>query len=80
MAYTPLDTDRCFIRLIYLSPASTEDETIRCRFTIASLHDTPQYEALSYVWGDVNDARSIEVGRRTLNAITTNLHLALRYL
>ena len=79
MAYTPLDPDRRFVRLIHLSPASTEDETIRCRFTVVSLDDEPQYEALSYVWGDGNDTRSIEVDGYSMPT-TANLHVALRYL
>lgn len=79
MAYTPLDADQNLVRLLHLSPASREDDAIRCRFTLALLDDKPQYEALSYVWGDINDTRSIEVEGRSV-PITANLHSALRHL
>jgi hypothetical protein len=49
---------------------------IRCRFTVALLDETPQYEALSYVWGDITDTRSVEVEERLVH-ITANLHSAL---
>ncbi|TVY48619.1 Heterokaryon incompatibility protein 6,OR allele [Lachnellula cervina] len=81
MAYTELDKSQNLIRLLHLSPASSQDDTIRCRFTVALLDDEPDYEALSYTWGDVNDTRSIEVeGSSRVVSITSNLHLALKYL
>ncbi|KAH0544776.1 hypothetical protein FGG08_001143 [Glutinoglossum americanum] len=79
MAYTPLDTDQNFIRLMHLSPAPSDDDAIRCRFTVVLLDDKPHYEALSYVWGDINDSRSLEVEGRSV-PITANLHSALRHL
>ncbi|TVY87027.1 Heterokaryon incompatibility protein 6,OR allele, partial [Lachnellula willkommii] len=79
MAYTELDTSQNLIRLLHLSPASSQGDTIKCRFTVALLDDRPDYEALSYTWGDANDTRSIEVEDNAIS-ITSNLHLALQYL
>ncbi|TVY45237.1 Heterokaryon incompatibility protein 6,OR allele [Lachnellula occidentalis] len=76
--YTELDRSQNLIRLLHLSPASFDD-TIRCHFTDALLDDKPDYEALSYTWGDVKDTRSIEVEGKAFS-ITSNLHLALKYL
>ena len=52
---------------------------IRCLFTIASLDDEPQYEALSYVWGDTSDARFVVVEGRPFS-VTASLYSALRHL
>jgi hypothetical protein len=73
MAYTPLDTDQNFIQLMHLSPASSEDDAIRCRFTVVLLDDEPQYEALSYVWGDISDTHFVEVEGRSV-PIPANVH------
>ncbi|TVY42784.1 Heterokaryon incompatibility protein 6,OR allele [Lachnellula subtilissima] len=79
MAYAELDRSQNLIRLLHLSPASSQDDTIKCRFTVVLLDDKPDYEALSYAWGDVTDTRSIEVEGKAVS-ITSNLHLALQYL
>ncbi|KAF2496870.1 HET-domain-containing protein [Lophium mytilinum] len=79
MAYTWLDPTQNLIRLLHLSPASSEDETIKCRFSIVLLDNKPEYEALSYVWGDMNDTALAEVDGHRMT-ITTNLHSALKQL
>jgi hypothetical protein len=79
MAYTELNTDQDLIRLLHLSPASSEDEIIRCRFTVALLDNNPEYEALSYAWGDIEDTLPIEVEGSVVQ-ITSNLHSALKHL
>jgi hypothetical protein len=79
MAYTRLDPTQNLIRLLHLSSASSEDETIKCGFSIALLDDKPEYEALSYVWGDMNDTALAEVDGHRMT-ITTNLHSALKHL
>src|SRR5690242_4561884 len=49
---------------------------IHCTFSLVSLDDDPEYEALSYVWGDQNDLVTVYVhGHPT--AITWNLYDAL---
>jgi Heterokaryon incompatibility protein (HET) len=79
MAYTPLDIGQNLIRLIHLSPATPADGEIRCRLSIALLDDKPQYEALSYVWGDINNTRYAEVDGHSF-PITVNLHSVLSHL
>jgi hypothetical protein len=79
MAYSALNTDQNLIRLLRLSLASFEDDVIRCQFAVALLDDKPDYEALSYVWGDVNDTCSIEV-KGIAVSITSNLYSALKHL
>ncbi|OAG10045.1 uncharacterized protein CC84DRAFT_1071083, partial [Paraphaeosphaeria sporulosa] len=65
------------IRLLHLSPGGDEDE-FYCSLSIVSLDDRPQYEALSYVWGeDSDDTLPISLGGKTVQ-IRRNLHLALR--
>lgn len=73
MTYTELNTHQNLIRLLHLSPASSQDDTIRCHFTVVLLDDEPEFEALSYVWGD------IEVESNVV-PITSNLHSALQHL
>ncbi|KAE8445950.1 hypothetical protein EG329_012729 [Mollisiaceae sp. DMI_Dod_QoI] len=79
MAYTELDTSQNLIRLLHLGPASSDDETIRCRFTVVSLNEKPEYEALSYAWGNAKDTRLIEVHESPVS-ITSTLHSALKHL
>ena len=52
-----LATDR-LIRLVELLPGQRDDE-IRTRLSIVDLEQNPQYEAISYVWGDARDKVSI---------------------
>lgn len=49
---------------------------IHCTFSVVSLDDDPDYEALSYVWGDQNDLVTIYVHGHPI-AITWNLYGAL---
>jgi hypothetical protein len=46
---------------------------------VTSLQDSPQYEALSYVWGNTANKRPILVNCKTI-FVTINLEEALRYL
>jgi hypothetical protein len=47
--YTPLPADH--IRLLYVPPQLNSPRTLSCKLKIFSLHERPQYEALSYAWG-----------------------------
>lgn len=47
-----LRADKNEIRLLTIDPANDSQSLISCSLFIASLDHTPQYEALSYVWGD----------------------------
>lgn len=79
MTYAQLDSERNEFRLLHIAPADNEDKPISCRFSIASHDDAPSYEALSYVWGTINDKPSIHVDGRRFE-ITANLHSALKHL
>ncbi|PMD67565.1 uncharacterized protein K444DRAFT_690361 [Hyaloscypha bicolor E] len=79
MAYTPLNNSHNVIRLLHLKRASKERDEIQARSSLALLDDRPQYEALSYAWGDANDTRPVEIEDCGI-PITKNLYLALKYL
>jgi Heterokaryon incompatibility protein (HET) len=64
------------VRLIELEEGEPDSE-ISIRLLIAELDFAPQFEALSYVWGDSNDRLPITCNGRTIS-ITSNLHKALR--
>ncbi|KAI1406410.1 HET-domain-containing protein [Hypoxylon fuscum] len=74
--YTSLSQADRQIRLLTIG-AGTWSDKIECNLQVASLDDSPCYEALSYVWGDTNNTKSISVNSRTLE-VTENLYLALR--
>jgi Heterokaryon incompatibility protein (HET) len=65
-------------RLVELLPGQTYEE-IACLFRNVSLDEKPQYEALSYVWGDPAITHRITVDRQPYQ-ITTNLASALRHI
>lgn len=74
--YQPLDLARRQIRILHLMPGNFEDP-IHTTLSLAYLEDHPQYEALSYVWGDPNVCMSITVNGKD-QLVTTNLWAALR--
>jgi len=77
--YSPLPSDIPNpIRLVVLLP-QTSGTGIRCLITVESIDNSPEYEALSYVWGDASDRREIEVNGKVLS-VTSNLATALHYL
>lgn len=80
--YTPLDTQKNEIRLLYLQPHNAnEDSTseICCTFEHVSLNEQPKFEALSYVWGAQATPCNVLVGHSRI-AVTKNLFTALYYL
>lgn len=66
------------MRLICLR-AGTFDTPISCTMTARSIESHPQYEALSYCWGDSINSGSILCGGRMIN-VTQNLWHAMRRL
>ncbi|KAF6806917.1 heterokaryon incompatibility protein [Colletotrichum musicola] len=56
--YAPLETDQ--IRLIVLEPGRRSDP-IRCRILAQQLKDAPQYEAVSYTWGEDTLTQDIQI-------------------
>ncbi|EPE34384.1 hypothetical protein GLAREA_10078 [Glarea lozoyensis ATCC 20868] len=77
--YEPLtcDPEAPQFRLCCILPGARGD-SIRCSIDIHGLKNSLSFEALSYVWGDENDKRPIEVcGNQKF--ITPNLGTALEY-
>ncbi|TGO16129.1 hypothetical protein BPAE_0519g00040 [Botrytis paeoniae] len=69
------------IRILDILPhGGTDDASPICyEITIVALSNKPQYEAVSYCWGESNETVDIEVASNT-RSITTNLQAALRHL
>lgn len=77
--YSFLDPTVREIRLVSLlqGPANAD---IECLLSHASLDERPQYDALSYTWGDQNEEiRTIKLEDH-LFPVTSNLEIALRHL
>lgn len=64
------------IRLLRVYPGRY-DEVVRCSLSVVSLDDRPEFEALSYVWGNAGDTWTVHVDKVSFPA-TTNLESALR--
>lgn len=77
-SYNKLNPERREIRLCALHRGSLDDPLI-CTLKTVSLDDNPEYESLSYVWGEPIFNKEIEVNKDT-TMLTTSLHTALRYL
>jgi len=56
--YRPLKPDE--VRLLVLNPG-LPDEPIRCFLETYTVNQAKAYDALSYVWGDTQDSRLIQV-------------------
>ena len=74
--YQPLKDSE--IRLFILNPGSAT-EPVHGRLINVLLGDAPQYEALSYAWGNPADVESILVNATSMG-VTHNLESALRHL
>lgn len=82
--YDLLPEDQAYIRLIVLQPDPEPDAPVRCLLitrTLATFEEDiiESYVALSYVWGDANDTRAVDVEGCRVN-VTASLDCALRYL
>ena len=71
-------TDEDSIRLISLLPGNFEDDLELALITYEAT-EAPEYEALSYTWGDASSQKWVSVNGEPLN-IRTNLETALRHL
>jgi hypothetical protein len=76
--YEPLAVETPNVRLLHLLKGS-KSEPIICRLTHVNLDEDPEYEALSYTWGDPTVTQPIRVND-SLRQFTSNLVLALQYL
>jgi hypothetical protein len=71
------------IRLVHLQPGI--DEAIHCELITASIESSPNYEALSYTWGDPSSTETINMatqGSETTQqfSVTSNCFSALKRL
>lgn len=86
--YRPLSGSASEIRLLEIQPSSKLDDPVLCLLRHVKLHDVPDYNALSYAWGDPDNTDEIwvsyssEYGEITLKSmeITRNLKAALKRL
>jgi hypothetical protein len=84
-AYRPLERARREIRLLQILPRHSEAvnaddaDSIQCALEHASLDDKPEFQALSYTWGDASRVRKITLNGAVVT-VTENLELALRHL
>lgn len=78
--YAFLDPTTDEIRLITLLPSDESSARIECLLSHVYLNSKPDYEALSYAWGDQKeDIGAIILGGKPF-PVTPNLENALRYL
>jgi hypothetical protein len=78
-AYEDLATDKHQIRVLHVHAATTWHEEISCHLTLVSLGDNPQFQALSYVWGDPKDTNLVQLDGHVF-PVTRNLEAAIRRL
>ncbi|KAI0410534.1 HET-domain-containing protein [Xylaria grammica] len=76
--YSRLSGPELSFRLLHLLPGNSSSG-IQCQLSEAPLQTPPEFEALSYVWGDVTDTLPITVQGRPHN-VTRNLCSALHSL
>jgi hypothetical protein len=84
--YKPLDPSRREFRLLHILPENdptsehaSSAAPVWCTVTHASLDDAPEYNALSYTWGDASIIVPIVVDGIEFRAIS-NLEVGLRHL
>ena len=75
--YQSLDESRSEIRLLEIISGSP-GAPVECKLSTVSLLETPNFAALSYVWGDPKVTDDIQVDGHTLS-VTVNLAAALKY-
>lgn len=74
--YIPIDTTKQEIRLVTIEPAEYDDLPIKCTLSVACLKESPDFTALSYVWGDASITRLIQLNGEKFH-VTENLFSAL---
>jgi hypothetical protein len=75
--HQPLDERRSEIRLIEII-SSGGSGRVKCRLSVSSLEDNPEFAALSYVWGDPKVTEDIILNNEIF-PVTTNLAAALKH-
>lgn len=77
-SYTPLRKHLREIRLLQLFPGEPRDD-ISCELEVVSLDSKPDFEAVSYVWGNRPAVRHIKLNCKKL-LVTPNIEALLRRL
>jgi hypothetical protein len=72
-----LDSKAREIRLVVLLPAADFSARVQCRFKTVSLVSLPEFEAISWCWGDRTETEMIDLEGRAW-ALRTHLASALR--
>lgn len=76
-SYEQLDKDNPEIRLLEILQSSEPNDTVRCRMAKVRLASPPRYCALSYVWGDPTNRKTLIIDGVEVS-VTANLTNALR--
>ncbi len=74
----PLEENKAEIRILTLQPGLFEEPLIT-NLRMVSLHSDPNFEALSYVWGNGSETKNISING-AVKRITVNLESTLRHL
>ncbi len=77
--YSALPADVAAIRLLTILPSKRHSAAVECTTSVALLNESPDYEALSYTWGDASNWRLILLDEQYIK-VTYSLHSALKYL
>ncbi|OJI91285.1 hypothetical protein ASPTUDRAFT_299348 [Aspergillus tubingensis CBS 134.48] len=75
----PLHPERNEIRLLTILPSTKAESIIRCSLESVSLDNSPEFEAISYVWGDASKKTDIIIND-TLFYVTRSVDKTLRLL
>jgi hypothetical protein len=70
MAYEPLNTLKEENRVLEILPSGLSD-LVNCKLYNIPLGDAPEFNAISYVWGDPLDTEKIVVNRQ-VREVTVN--------
>jgi hypothetical protein len=76
--FLPLDLGERQFRLLTVT-SSISEEALQCAQRTVSQASSPNYTALSYVWGDETNGSAISINGE-ITTITSNLDIALRNL
>lgn len=77
--YSALQQDQDCTRLVRVEPAEKDDDPISCTIVNVAFGDRPEYQALSYMWGDDTDKVKILLNGAEFR-VTQNLFDALQFL
>jgi hypothetical protein len=76
--YAPLCPGHLVVRFLRVQKGNHQD-VVSCTLLETDLGDNVEFEALSYVWGDLKETANIFLNGEIFN-VTTNLEMALRQL